>query len=130
MTKLPHTGFAIFIQKLFLIILKGHQHITTNKNSIRDAHTPYPEKLVFKTMRQRKSETVTVQISRDFIANDVSHVKVQIMLVEKRTFIVNFLHLTVSEIQPGQDFKVQVLYSKGKRSNQGNTTTLYTQTSN
>ena len=40
----------------------------------------------------------------------------------------NFLHLTVSEIEPGQDFQTQGHYSEGQRSNQDHTMALHTYT--
>ena len=48
-----------------------------DKNSIRDARTPHPGEIFFKTMRYRSS--ITVQSSRYF-QSSVSYIKVQIML--------------------------------------------------
>ena len=42
--------------------------------------------------------------------------------------IFNFLHLMVSEIKSGEDFKGQDYYTQGQRSNQGHTMMLHTYT--
>ena len=43
---------------------------------------------------------------------------------------INFLHLTVSDIQPGEDFQTERSLQQGQKSNQGDTMTLHTYSPN
>ena len=64
---------------LYLLCYDGQSLLNTgtlSKNSIRDARTPHPRKIVFNTIRYRSSETVE---RSGYFQSSVSYITVQIM---------------------------------------------------